>query len=81
LQEHGGQVSPETHAGHAQPQPPLPPPGTGFISTQRPLGGQGSVKHATPISTHAHMLAASPRQDWASVCPAQASGGGGAGAC
>jgi len=67
LQAQGGQVWPETQAGQAQPQPPLPPPGTGFISTQRPLGGHGAVTHAIPSSTHPQASAVSALQDCASA--------------
>jgi hypothetical protein len=63
----GGQVSPETQAGHAQPQPQLPPPGTGFISTQRPLGGHGAVTQAMPSSIHPQASAVSALQESGSV--------------
>jgi len=67
------------HAGHAHPQPPLPPPGTGFIPTHRPFGGHGSVKHAIPSSTQPHKSALSALQLSASVKLAHGSvlGGGG----
>jgi len=77
LHAQGGHASPETQAGHAQPQPPPPPPGTGFICTQRPLGGHGSVKHAMPSSTHPQVSAVSAAHDVGSVCAAQESAAGG----
>jgi hypothetical protein len=81
VQLQGGHVSPETHAGHAQPQPPPPLPGTGVIATQRPLGGHGSVEHPIPSEIHEQACAVSAQQDWRSVCSAQAPAGGGSGAC
>jgi hypothetical protein len=67
VQLQGGQVSPDTHAAHAQPQPPPSLPGTGVIATQRPLGGHGSVEHPIPSETHEQACAVSAQQDARSV--------------
>jgi hypothetical protein len=69
LQAQGGQVSPSTHAGQAQPHPP---PGTGFIWTQLPCG-HGAVTHAIASATQPQLLATSLLQVVVSVCDAHGS--------
>lgn len=70
LQAQGGQVSPDRQAGQAHPQPPVPPPETGFIWTQEPMGGQGAVTQAIASSTQPHASAESAAHDEESVCVA-----------